>query len=217
MLAVSPNQKITLRTTRVFLTVFLLMGSACEGTDPVQSSLTGTGDVGNVSADAVQTDDDVATEDTESPDSVEPSDECTLDQCEIDGGCFDNEAANPDNPCEICLILVDAEAWTADDSATCDDEDLCTVGEHCFEGACSAVVVTCEDGNTCTQDLCDPESGDCSNPPKDGPCDDGDPCTVGDACASGGCHSGSGTLDCEDGNPCTANTCETGVGCVATP
>ena len=216
MIAVSPNYRSNRISTTIFLCVFLLFASACEGPDPMQSFPASTSDRGNVAVgDASVGDRDSA--DAESPDTIDTSVDCSLEQCAIDGECFDNEVANPDNPCEVCLVLVDGEEWTPDDSATCDDEDLCTVGDHCFEGSCSAVVVTCEDGNPCTQNICDAETGACSNPPQPGSCSDGDPCTLGDACSAGGCIGGGEELDCEDGNPCTATTCEAGTGCVATP
>jgi hypothetical protein len=44
----------------------------------------------------------------------------------------------------------------------------------------------CSDGDPCTLDLCDPATG-CSNPPHGGPCDDGNGCTVNDACVDGVC------------------------------
>lgn len=77
-------------------------------------------------------------------------------------------------------------------------------------------IALCDDGNVCTAGTCDPESGDCAYEDVEGACDDGDPCTVEDACADGTC-TGSGELDCDDGNPCTADRCEPGVGCVSEP
>src|SRR5690554_4570276 len=37
---------------------------------------------------------------------------CTDDQCEIDGACVDNGAPNPENSCEVCLVVSDDAAWT---------------------------------------------------------------------------------------------------------
>ena len=41
-----------------------------------------------------------------------------------------------------------------------------------------------------------------------GACDDGDPCTVGDACGGGKCLAGARPLDCDDGNECIKNYCK---------
>ena len=73
----------------------------------------------------------------------------------------------------------------------------------------------CDDGNPCTEDVCDPDAdGACSNPWEalDGvPCDaDQDGCTVADACLSGACAPG-GPADCShlDGQ-CAVGACQTG-------
>jgi hypothetical protein len=46
----------------------------------------------------------------------------------------------------------------------------------------------CAAGPMCTQSTFDPTSGTCVQSWASGPCDDGDPCTVADACGSGVCH-----------------------------
>jgi hypothetical protein len=70
----------------------------------------------------------------------------------------------------------------------------------------------CDDGNPCTEDLCDGEEG-CVNEPLDGTeCQDGDPCTVADHCVAGEC-TGTPAL-CDDKNPCTDDTCGVDGGCL---
>lgn len=49
----------------------------------------------------------------------------------------------------------------------------------------------CDDGKTCTIDLCNTSDGTCTHKPHTGSCDDGDPCTLADSCKSGTCK---GTL-----------------------
>lgn len=141
---------------------------------------------------------------------------CTADQCEIDGECVDNGTANPDNPCEVCLVIQDDAAWSFDDAASCDDGDACTADDACFEGTCMGTIALCEDANACTAGTCDPLSGECSFENVEGACDDGDPCTPDDVCSDGACV-GNGALACDDGNPCTVERCEPGVGCVSEP
>ncbi len=142
---------------------------------------------------------------------------CAEDECDLDGVCWGNEVSNPDNPCEICLVLVDRFAWTPDDAATCDDGDACTSDDACLDGLCVGAPKVCSDGDPCTDDHCDAETAECSFTANRAPCDDGDPCTVGDQCAAGACGAGSGAPDCDDGNPCTTDTCVPGEGCVSTP
>jgi hypothetical protein len=49
--------------------------------------------------------------------------------------------------------------------------------------------LSCDDGNACTTDLCDLQTGACSH----------------------------GVTNCDDANPCTTDSCDPGTGCVSTP
>ena len=106
-----------------------------------------------------------------------------------------------------CLVAPDHEGFA------CDDADLCTVGDKCVLGACvPGVPVACNDGNLCTDDSCQPETG-CTFEPNQEPCNDGDTCTTTDNCSGGACV-GAGELECDDGNLCTDDLCQPAVGCV---
>ena len=118
---------------------------------------------------------------------------CTTDSCDPDLGCLHQLNEDP-----------------------CDDGDLCTTGDHCHLGACiSASVLVCDDGNTCTDDTCEPLTG-CMFAANQAACDDGNPCTLGDHCAGGWCVADGG-IDCDDLNPCTDDACVPGQGCVNVP
>ncbi len=66
----------------------------------------------------------------------------------------------------------------------------------------------CNDGNPCTDDVCD--AGSCAYSNNMDPCDDGDDCTINDACADGACVSGP-PLECDDGLYCNGlETCVEG-------
>ena len=69
---------------------------------------------------------------------------------------------------------------------------------------------------------------DCRDRPDGAPCDDGNACTVDDACLGGacggmpqGCHGGGGCtgspLACDDGDACTEDACDPAAGCRHTP
>lgn len=138
---------------------------------------------------------------------------CTSDQCEIDGACYENGAANPENTCEICVVVTAPDAWTVDAAATtCDDGDACTMGDRCVAGECVGSAFECDDGNPCTDGVCDGEGG-CTFENNTDSCDDGDLCTTGSTCSEGACGAGE-PLDCDDGNPCTTAQCDPDVGCV---
>jgi hypothetical protein len=152
---------------------------------------------------------------------------CTSDECDGDGGCIfavslgyclignqciDHSTANPDNSCERCDTDENRIWWTVvADSSPCDDFDNCTIGDYCNSGNCVAGLdATCDDDNVCTEDSCDPSIA-CINVPISGDCDDGDKCTVGEACSGGVCQSV--TANCDDNNPCTTDTCVADLGC----
>jgi cysteine-rich repeat protein len=72
--------------------------------------------------------------------------------------------------------------------------------------------VSCDDGNLCTEDSCDPDVG-CQHSALTGTeCADGDVCTLADHCEEGVCV---GTnINCDDGNVCTTDGCDPTGGCL---
>ncbi|MBM4371427.1 MAG: hypothetical protein FJ098_07215, partial [Deltaproteobacteria bacterium] len=70
-----------------------------------------------------------------------------------------------------------------------------------------------DDGNPCTDDVCDPLTGVCSHLPNTAPCEDGDACTVEGLCVAGACVGVA--LECDDLNPCTDDVCDPIAGCTA--
>ena len=101
------------------------------------------------------------------------------------------------------------------DGAACTDGVACTVGDACKAGLCAGAAKTCDDSKPCTADACQAATGTCAHLPTAGFCDDGDACTVADACKDGGCAGGAAKA-CDDGNPCTKDACVAGA-CAATP
>ncbi len=98
----------------------------------------------------------------------------------------------------------------------CDDNNACTGGDHCQDGACLfATVQTCDDGLPCTKDSCDPVSAACSHVNAPGPCDDGSVCTQNDSCTGGLCL-GTSKLNCDDGYDCTTDVCDAKLACLHT-
>lgn len=69
----------------------------------------------------------------------------------------------------------------------------------------------CDDGNSCTVDLC--LLGKCTNTTliNGTLCSDGNACTLLDTCRAGVCVGGS-SLTCNDGNPCTVDACNPSTG-----
>jgi hypothetical protein len=121
------------------------------------------------------------------------------------------ECPQSSNQCQMAVCLGGICGFAnRTNGAPCDDGDACTTGSACQNGLCAGgTAIVCDDGNPCTQNLCDPVSG-CFHPPADGlPCDDGDGCTTGSICSGGVCGGGT-AISCDDGNPCTIDTCAGG-------
>jgi cysteine-rich repeat protein len=105
-------------------------------------------------------------------------------------------------------------------------------GENCedgnlFDGDCCSARCVLDpagtacigDGNVCTDDVCN-ATGACTHVPNTSPCDDNNPCTVGDVCAGGTCAGSSGPAGqpcADDSNPCTDDLCNATGGCTHVP
>jgi hypothetical protein len=164
--------------------------------------------------------------------------------CETDGcPCTMASECDDNNPCtdDSCVDLV---CRNVNNTAPCDDGMFCTNPDVCMGGVCmpgparvcpepggdpdfdicsealDACVEClgpgdCGDGNTCTDDICNP-SGECNNPNNTAACEtDNNPCT-NDVCAGGSCTHPFNTNSCDDGIFCTRTSqCQMGV-CVGT-
>lgn len=81
-------------------------------------------------------------------------------------------------------------------------------------GGCLSPPIDCEDGDLCSIDACDPDTGACQHAPQ--VCSDTDRCTV-DSCdpANGQCQYT--PLGCDDGMLCTTDLCDPIDGCLHLP
>jgi len=104
---------------------------------------------------------------------------------------LDPVGCDDDNPCTVdtCDDETGCQSAPADDGTLCDDGDLCSAHSECQAGQCvGTTYVSCDDGNACTTDFCDPATGCEAEPVADGmPCDDDDLCTTEDFCEAGAC------------------------------
>jgi subtilisin-like proprotein convertase family protein len=151
------------------------------------------------------------------PSDCDDSNPCTTDTCNPDGTCS-STAANCDdgNPCtdDTCTPASGCVSTPNDDP--CDDGNACTTGDYCAAGYCyGGYPPNCGDNNPCTDDACDPQVG-CTHTNNTGPCDDGNACTLGDACGGGTCNPGT-PLNCDDNSQCTDDSCNPTQGCVNAP
>ena len=89
---------------------------------------------------------------------------------------------------------------------------------RCLTGACVSWCegIECDDGNACTDDVCDAADGSCDHLWAQ----DGTACVSGEdpgRCASGVCVSLCDGVDCDDQNECTENLCDRSSGECAHP
>ena len=141
---------------------------------------------------------------------------CTTDDFCFNGFCMagspvvcnDNNACTDDacNPTTGCF-------YVNDNTNTCTDNSVCTSNDHCINGSCIGSSINCNDGNVCTTDLCDANTGNCYYVYNTASCSDGNLCTTNDFCSGGVCVAGP-PLVCNDNNPCTDDACNAFTGCV---
>ena len=155
-------------------------------------------------------------------------DACTKDGCDSKtGACTKTPVVGCAGACASAKDCDDGKPCTADAcaqglcthqnvTAACASVDACAKAGTCAGGSCVGGSFTdCNDGKACTTDACDSKTGECSWTTNTAPCDDGNPCTEGDACKLGLCGSGKPKV-CDDSNPCTTDACDTKTGSCVT-
>lgn len=122
--------------------------------------------------------------------------------------CEDNNACTDD----LCAPLVGCTFEPTVDVG-CDDGESCTELDGCVNGVCTGTwKFDCNDGNPCTNDICDIETG-CSYEENSGAsCDGPGLCLIGGVCEGTVCVGGT-AKGCDDSNPCTADACADDSGC----
>ena len=129
------------------------------------------------------------------------TDTCDGGACSVHTGDPCPESEDGDGDClEGCDETADSCTGADPEFATCDNGLFCDgAADECLGGACTGTgSVTCDDGNSCTVETCDELLDTCTadGSSVDGtPCDDADPCTLGDVCASGACAGGTTQMD----------------------
>jgi len=97
-----------------------------------------------------------------------PDDEdiCTLDHCQ-GGNCTHPEVdCDDDNECttDTCRSATGCEYDPRPDGTGCEDDGYRCSDDECYNGFCTHPPKECADGNECTYDGCDSETGSCVFP-----------------------------------------------------
>ena len=127
-----------------------------------------------------------------------------------EGGCDDANDCTED----FCDAETGACENVKQSGPACTLDDLCVTLATCDSGVClPKTATTCDDSVGCTDDSCDPETGQCVFEVNDNNCNDDIDCTV-DACIPPvGCtHIASDDLCVAEGG-CLAGVCVEGAGC----
>lgn len=147
-----------------------------------------------------------------------------IDSCGAVGGVAD--ACDDADPCTGDGCLGEACTHAPTGAAECGGPQACAprAGKGCHAnavvwldscGAPTEIVTSCDDGEPCTDDLCDPEGGTCNHAPIPSPeCSECPPrvstrCEGGDVRWVDGCGAaGALAVACDDGDPCTIDGCD---------
>ena len=143
--------------------------------------------------------------------------------------CVAGIPCDDEDPCTVDDRCVDGFC-KGDVATVCDDGRPCTSDECDGRGGCLHPVKSgfCLVNNVCIAHGTASPDDPCERCDTDlrktgwskladlSPCDDGNPCTLGDYCQKGACKKGV-KITCDDNNQCTKDTCDTGVGCKNTP
>ncbi len=167
---------------------------------------------------------------------------CLRNLCDPTTGSCAKVAANSgkscngdDNPCtagdackagvcavgkNVCGCLVDGDCEDLDDGTACNGLLICDKAAQPFVCAVAkSTIVSCQAGSdtACAKNTCQPKTGKCAlTAVAPGTlCDDGDPCTLGDACTATACAGD--VTPCDDQNPCTSDSCGKGGACAHVP
>jgi len=93
--------------------------------------------------------------------ACDDNDACTADLCDTKKGCTTAKSSCDDaNPCTKDACDGKKGCLHSDATGVCDDGDVCTGVSTCMGGVCTGgKAKTCDDGEQCTIDLCDPAAG----------------------------------------------------------
>lgn len=95
------------------------------------------------------------------PDFLQPGG-CLARGCLVELVCIPTGATQPGEPCRICDPTRSRTSYSVHVGAACDDGRFCTVSDACTgDGRCVGSPRICDDGVSCTADVCDESARSC--------------------------------------------------------
>jgi hypothetical protein len=183
-----------------------------------------SGDVsGDVAGDVAPVNDGMGSEDA----AVDVADDASVDQDSgVEDVTSDIEAPDGEGPADDAADVAEddvteVEACSADEDcpgleqpcsvATC-DAGVCGVKDAPLGTPCTTALAGADAG--CVQSSCDIDGACVAVVLTGSACDDGSPCTAGEACDLNGVCLGGSTVLCPSTGPCEIGVCDLGQGCV---
>ncbi len=142
----------------------------------------------------------------------------TSNQCQTGGSCTDGFCCTS-TACGACQACNATGSCQNADGGACTTTDKCHVAlGTCAGGTCASASISCDDGDPCTADSCDPLAGCVHAPAANGTaCNDHDACTQADTCQSGVC-TGANPIACAASDQChAAGICDPSTGVCSNP
>ncbi|GAM19825.1 hypothetical protein SAMD00019534_030000 [Acytostelium subglobosum LB1] len=141
---------------------------------------------------------------------IDPSDNnpCTVDLCDPKTGVISHDPVKCDGTCQRCIPK---SGGCVDIDKMCNNSNLCSIPK-CQGGNCTYTPNSCDDGNPCTSDYCDPVKGCYHNQTI---CPDLGRCLIGICDKEEGC-----TMikrNCTASDFCVEYLCDDRLGCVQFP
>ncbi len=93
--------------------------------------------------------------------ACDDADPCTLDGCDTGKGCSHAPLSCDDSdPCTTDSCALGTCKHAPASGGPCEDGSVCTIADACVDGACvSGKAKSCDDGDLCNSEACDPEKG----------------------------------------------------------
>lgn len=131
----------------------------------------------------------------------------------LSGSAQASPECTPTSPCRTSAfdpLTASCVETALSDGTACDPQNACLLNPRCAQGECTGESVSCDDGNACTTDACDPTQGCVSDEASNACPEPTAPCEVAFCDPASGC----GITDAQDGTSCGPADCSSARICL---